>query len=428
MNIKKLSPIIFLAGLLIFACKRKEQKEFELGKPNAADFSIRALGDSNTWEIKCTTPGAFITNWVIDGKSADLNNIRYTSPTDTLFFVRKGTYTVALTVATKDGSSNVSKTITVPSGFAPATANFTVRDISNLGGLGPNMFEVIATTPNIVDSNVVWYHYNGEITKGQLIDTVYLPFAGDNPVTARIKTSYGVDELTKMVSVQNTDMSNPFLNDVNLVNITGGLNFNGGKGKTWVACPDPRKSKKANAALLGSLATSGYDNFPNGLTEPAYVNGLLNNSYTFIMDKYQYKPSTQNTTTSWPFSDAYFGTQLWLPNRANTDAAVSGVYNVAAVVDPHLVSGGFIWKTNQQDYTVDKNKKRTTNSTLEFSNGTYLGFFTGVSKYVVVKSSADTLVLASYYADIPYVDKTTILTDPNTFRDNMRFQTFVYKP
>lgn len=396
---KKITSLFILAGLFFTACKPKDSKEIDLGAPAAASFTKTNLGgDPNTFVFENTTPNAFITSWDFGGETS--RQVK-----DTVFFARKGVYTVTLTTGSKGGVSTTSQTITIAE-TSPLAADFNYREI------GKNTYEVEVTTPN--PQGIVWSFSNGTGSVGQVKDTVYFPFAGDNPVTLSIQTINGPSSFTKPVEVATTDESNPDLNDPNLILLTGG--YEDKDGKTWVIHTGPKLTNVGQSTNF----THSYHDYPGGLTgDPEFMQGIVDNEYTFIMDKYRYVPKNGNVTMGAQFSDIFFGTKFVDWNEP--DPGKNGTYNPKKGKDPKHKAAPFVWKNNEWDYIVDKDKSHSIGSTIEIKNNSYIGWFSNHSKYIVMKLTADTLRLAHYTGD-------KAKDDPADFKNqNHRWFTFVPK-
>ncbi|WP_028979262.1 hypothetical protein [Sporocytophaga myxococcoides] len=349
-----------LTALIVVSCQPKKGKDEELPAPSVADFEIvqntNDPSDKNTFTFKNTTPGAFITSWDFGGiaKSSASN--------ETVFFGYKGTYKIKLLATSKGGTTTITKDLVIPEN-SPYAADFEIEKV------GDFKFKVTSTVPDPID--MTFTYANGDSSKAQ-VSEVYFPFKGNYNITLKVKTVKGISSITKPVEVtEDYDPTNPDLNDPVVLALTGGLAA--ANGKTWVMIPN---GKSGGVGPLGTL-TPDWWNQPDGFTGPAWEKGMLTNEFTFNIRQYQYIPKNGNVTVHWNFAKELTGVKR-------------GTYDDGFYSDP---------KHKQAPFIIRKANGAGTGYTLDFTNGSYLGYYDRRYNHEIVKISADTLFIRHHYSD-----------------------------
>ena len=384
MNIKYLSLYIFLAGIIIASCKPYKGKDKDLPAPSAADFVFERKidpndpSDMNTYTFRNTTPGAFITSWDFGGVAKSRNE------SETVFFGYKGTYKITLLATTAGGTTTITKDLVIEDN-SPYAAAFNIEKVDDFN------FKVSSTVPNPLD--LTFKFANGDSTKSET-STVYFPFKGTYEISLNVTTAKGPSSITQTVTVDKDDMSNPDLTDPVVLALTGGLEAP--NGKTWVMVSAPRTGG-VGPYSVNSTYPEWYDQ-PDGFGGAAWEKGMLSNEFTFNLRQYQYIPKNNNVTVHWAFAKELTGTE-----RAQYD---DGFY-----ADPNHKQAPFIIR--------NANTGVGTGYTLDFANGSYLGYYDRRYHHQIIKLTQDTLYIRHHYDDSP-------LNDPAN-DGGVRYFTFVPK-
>ncbi|HTF80569.1 MAG TPA: hypothetical protein VL947_02550 [Cytophagales bacterium] len=413
MKVIKYITTTLLATIICAACKPKEAKEPALPSPIAADFTYKiqsispAVPDDKNFVIVENTSG-FLTKWTFEGA----NKTSSTKRIDSVYFGKKGTYKIKLETASKGGMSTVEKMITIEED-TKIPADFTITKVTDY------VYSVKNTT--VISDAVKWEFPNGTSSteKTDAVET-YIPYAGDNEIKLTAELVKGVFvTVVKTINVPTNDPSNPLLTDPILTMLTGGPS--NPNGKTWVVSNAPKKTNVG----AGADMSSSYYNWPDGFTEAGFVEGIYTNEFTFKYNQ-QYIPKNQNVTAGAQYAEAYFGIDA-IGDWAGNDAE-NGTYNNIKVVDPNHVASAFIYKVNDWEYIKDKKQANTTGATIEFTTGSYIGWFTNQHKFFIVKITEDEMVLGHYYDDHAYTDSPANTTFSQTDRyNNHRTLTFNVK-
>jgi hypothetical protein len=349
------------AGLLLTGCKKKRE---QLPAPEQASFEFtrnvdpKFPNDFNTYTFRNTTPNSFIYSWDFGGLE------KSDKPVDTVFFAYQGTYHVTLLASSKGGTTSVSKDVVIEQ-TSPYAADFTITNTDAYH------FNVAVTTPNPIKS--AFKYANGAVDS-TLTGTVYFPFQGTFAISLTVVTAKGNSTLTKYVTVLSDDMSNPALTDPIFMLLTGGLNSP--NGNTWVL--DTARFS-GGVGPTSDLTTDWY-NQPGGFHGSTWDDGMSSNSFTFKMRDYQYIPKNQNVTAHWAYADAFFDKSQ--PQYADM-----------ALVDPNHKQTPFILK--------NANNGIGTGYTIDFTNGSYLGYFDNRYHHEIIRINSDTLYIRHHYDDSP---------------------------
>lgn len=389
MKILKLSSTILFIAMGLAACKPKVgPKDVVLPGPTPADFTIKtqsinssvAPNDKNFVIVQNTT--GFLSKWTFVGGNISSS----TKQTDSVYFQKAGTYEIKLESSSKGGTSTVTKTVTIAED-SKIPADFEVTKIDEYH------YKVKNTTSLKVGGQ--WFLPDGTISSDDEA-VAYIPYAGESQVRLKAELIKGVFvNVEKTITVGSNDVSNPILTDSIFILLTGGASKP--EGKTWLPSNAPKKTNVGGGADM----TSSYNNWPNGFTEPAFMEGMYLNEFTFKPNQF-YIPKNQHVSAQNQFAEAYFGIDA-IGDWAASDAS-NGTWNNSKAVDPKHVASAFIYKTNEWDYIKDKDRSRTTGATIEFRSGSYMGWFANQYKYFIVKITEDELVVAHYYGDKAYTD------------------------
>ncbi|MBK8699019.1 MAG: PKD domain-containing protein [Saprospiraceae bacterium] len=113
---QKISIYLLSILVLLTACEPVRDDNFNLPSPSeAASMEVIALS-TNEYIVKDLTSGGFQRYWDFPGGTPSISGLA----TDTVFYAKKGTYTITLYVSKADGSgtTSVSKQVTVESNAA----------------------------------------------------------------------------------------------------------------------------------------------------------------------------------------------------------------------------------------------------------------------------------------------------------------------
>ncbi|MCR6639095.1 MAG: hypothetical protein NVV82_08965 [Sporocytophaga sp.] len=367
MNIKRLSLYILITGVIFSSCKPQKGKDKDLPAPSSADFVFERKidpadpDDKNTYTFRNTTPGVFITSWDFGGVAKSKN------PNETVFFGYKGTYKIKLLTTSAGGTTTITKDLVIEEN-SPYAADFTIENVNDY------TFKVTSTTPGPQD--LTFKYANGDSSKSG-VSTVYFPFKGSYDISLKVKTAKGSSTITKQVNVANDDLSNPDLNDPIVKFLTGGLDAP--NGKTWVMVS---AGKSGGVGPLNTLTPDWWDQ-PMGFGGDAWDKGMLSNEFTFNLRQYQYTPKSNNVTVHWNFAKELTGSAR--PKDQDT------YYS-----DPKHTKAPFIIR--------NANSGVGTGYTLDFGNGSYLGYYDRRYNHDIVRISADTLYIRHHYNDDPTAD------------------------
>ena len=216
----------------------------------------------------------------------------------------------------------------------------------------PNIIEL--TNTSSVNGVALWDLGNGSIVKGDKVSASY-PFKGDYTITMSLYTTGGSATVSKVVSIADNDFG--LLDTPGYNALTGGANAT--EGKTWVfarytyghfGVGDVNVAPKA-----GGPAWWQCD--PNGKAGCS----LYDNTYTFIQK----------------------GTKLVWKNNGSIYTNENGMNHLGKGGTPNEAVGDF-----DVPYTPGDNLSFVFDEAagkLTLSDGAFLGFYTGVSEYNIIK-------------------------------------------
>lgn len=373
---KKLLFVLTISFTALMSCKKRP----ELPNPTKADFTTTitsinpsALPDDKNYVIVHNTSG-FMSRWTFEGANKTTSD----KNTDSLYFPVAGTYRIKLYSYSAGGVDSVTKSVTIDEN-SKIPANFDYVKIDE------NHFQVKNTS--VVDGKAYWYFPDGT-TSNAKIDTIYLPFSGDQNVKLKVELVKGVFiDVAKTITVASTDMSNPNLTDPIFVKLTGGLDDE--DGKTWLVCTTAALVDKVDIGSGGvgpykeKAMDVSYWNYAasQGGYGGSFKNGCAANEYTFIMKNYQYKPLNNKVTVHYDWAFLDFGKPFVR-------------YNDLALEDPNHAPAPFILKNEGIGIT---------GYTLKFGNGSYLAYYDGANRqrYEICKinDAGDSLWVRHKYED-----------------------------
>lgn len=359
---KKLIISILTLSVFVFGCKKKTK---ELPAPETPMIEVVKLNE-NTYIFKNVTPtGGYGSYWEFDDLETSTKII------DTVFFGVKGTYIVKLTSNSKGGIATSQVPVTVNQS-SPYAADFTIEN------LDPYRFVVTVVTPNVLGQSFTYP--TGELVNASttpIKDTIYYPYKGTKIFTLNVKVKDASGKeisatTKKKVTIADDDKSNPQLSNEVLKYLTGGLDANGGKGKTWVFDPRPFKS---NVGSADNPAVSYYP-YPDGLAGATWTEGALNNEYTFMLRDYVYAPKNTNATLHFDVANKFFG-------------KTQGKYADIAFKDPKHAPANFVLNNDASN--------KGTGVGFTISKESYIGYNENRFKYYIVRISADTMYISHNY-------------------------------
>ena len=216
----------------------------------------------------------------------------------------------------------------------------------------PNIIEL--TNTSSVNGVALWDLGNGSIVKGDKVSASY-PFKGDYTITMSLYTTGGSATVSKVVSIADNDFG--LLDTPGYNALTGGANAT--EGKTWVFARYTYGHfgvGDVNAAPeAGGPAWWQCD--PNGKAGCS----LYDNTYTFIQK----------------------GTKLIWKNNGSIYTNENGMNHLGKGGTPNEAVGDF-----DVPYTPGDNLSFVFDEAagkLTLSDGAFLGFYTGVSEYNIIK-------------------------------------------
>ena len=216
----------------------------------------------------------------------------------------------------------------------------------------PNIIEL--TNTSSVNGVALWDLGNGSIVKGDKVSASY-PFKGDYTITMSLYTTGGSATVSKVVSIADNDFG--LLDTPGFNALTGGANAT--EGKTWVFARYTYGHfgvGDVNAAPeAGGPAWWQCD--PNGKAGCS----LYDNTYTFIQK----------------------GTKLIWKNNGSINTNENGMNHLGKGGTPNEAVGDF-----DVPYTPGDNLSFVFDEAagkLTLSDGAFLGFYTGVSEYNIIK-------------------------------------------
>lgn len=364
---KKYIITVPLALLALIGCKKKTH---DLPAPEAAIIKTTQI-DPNSFVFENVTPtGGGASKWDFGGIVTSIRQ------KDTVFFGSIGIYDIKLTSNSKGGISSTSTQVTVTK--SSPFSDFTINKAASV-----NTFIINSSTPGNISYSLSYS--NGEIINSDK-DTLYLPWQGTYDAVLTAKANYGgrvVTSISKQkIDVASDDPNNPMLTDPVFLKLTGGLSKQ--SGKTWVMSSTPGitgvGSYVPNAILLNYYTYPQKDG--GYLGNPAWVNGALQNEYTFLMKGYQYIPKNNTVTMHWAFANEYFNQK-------------QGKYSDIALPDPKHAQAPFILKNEHIGIT---------GYTLKFGNESYIAYFDKRYNYEIAKITEDSLWIRHKYSDGPTDD------------------------
>ena len=219
-----------------------------------------------------------------------------------------------------------------------------------------------STTPNIVELQntssvkgvVLWDLGNGSTVKGDKVSATY-PFKGDYTVTMSLYSTGGGASISQVVTISADDYG--LLDTPGFNALTGGADA--AEGKTWVfarytnghfGVGDVNAAPEANGPAWWQCPPLGKDGC-----------SLYENEYTFIQK----------------------GTKLIWKNQGNIYTNENGMNHLGISGTPNAAVGDFDVPYTPADnltFTLDED-----NNKLTLSGNAFLGFYTGVSEYNIIR-------------------------------------------
>ncbi len=234
----------------------------------------------------------------------------------------------------------------------PADAEFTF----SVSAQGPNYISFSNTNPDAFLK--VWEFGNGTTSKADS-PTAYYPFAGEYTVTLTIYTKGGSASSVQMVTVTQTDPE--ICNVERLKMLTGGCNA--ANGKTWVI----DKDRKGHFGV-GPVTETFPIWYEAGANEKA-GGGMYDDEYTFFLAESKFVQKTNG--------DIFINTA----QAANFPGASPSVGDFIA---PFTASDNI-------NYALSEDADG--NLFISFSNGGFIGYYTGVTTFQVISLTNDEMFI-----------------------------------
>ena len=216
----------------------------------------------------------------------------------------------------------------------------------------PNIIEL--TNTSSVNGVALWDLGNGSIVKGDKVSASY-PFKGDYTITMSLYTTGGSATVSKVVSIADNDFG--LLDTPGFNALTGGANAT--EGKTWVFARYTYGHFGVGDVNVAPEAggPAWWQCDPNGKAGCS----LYDNTYTFIQK----------------------GTKLVWKNNGSIYTNENGMNHLGKGGTPNEAVGDF-----DVPYTPGDNLSFVFDEAagkLTLSDGAFLGFYTGVSEYNIIK-------------------------------------------
>ena len=216
----------------------------------------------------------------------------------------------------------------------------------------PNIIEL--TNTSSVNGVALWDLGNGSIVKGDKVSASY-PFKGDYTITMSLYTTGGSATVSKVVSIADNDFG--LLDTPGFNALTGGANAT--EGKTWVFARYTYGHFGVGDVNVAPEAggPAWWQCDPNGKAGCS----LYDNTYTFIQK----------------------GTKLVWKNNGSIYTNENGMNHLGQGGTPNEAVGDF-----DVPYTPGDNLSFVFDEAagkLTLSDGAFLGFYTGVSEYNIIK-------------------------------------------
>ncbi len=216
----------------------------------------------------------------------------------------------------------------------------------------PNIIEL--TNTSSVNGVALWDLGNGSIVKGDKVSASY-PFKGDYTITMSLYTTGGSATVSKVVSIADNDFG--LLDTPGFNALTGGANAT--EGKTWVFARYTYGHFGVGDVNVAPEAggPAWWQCDPNGKAGCS----LYDNTYTFIQK----------------------GTKLIWKNNGSIYTNENGMNHLGKGGTPNEAVGDF-----DVPYTPGDNLSFVFDEAagkLTLSDGAFLGFYTGVSEYNIIK-------------------------------------------
>jgi PKD repeat protein len=237
-------------------------------------------------------------------------------------------------------------------GVAPTSSDvaFTIIPTEN-----PNILTIESTSLGAFIFK--WKLGNGAVAEGKKITVTY-PLAGDYLIELAINTAGGKASSTQVINIANTDFS--LLDTEENRNLTGG--FDDLDGKTWVI--DSTNFGHMGVGPAASITPEWWQAPPN---DKAGM-GLYNDRYTFKLKDFVFEWNTDGDVFA---------------NAAHA-ADIGGVNNGQDQKVAKTSPTGLTW-----GLTTDANGKKF----LALSDASFMGFYTGVSTFEVLKLTSTELYI-----------------------------------
>lgn len=236
--------------------------------------------------------------------------------------------------------------------LAPAPVSGQVSFSATPTTNNPNVIDFKNDTPGALKA--IWDLGNGQSAVGEQASGAYA-VAGTYTVKLTVFTSGGYASNTKTITIAQTNVAMLNREDYNL--LTGGAT--NANGKTWVI----------DKALAGHMGVGPIDAatpiwWQAGPNEKA-SEGLYDDEMTFNLNGFAYN---------------YHNNGSSFANGANA-AGLGGTAQSADLTLPHTPAANMTWSI-----TAEGGK-----SYLSFSNGGFLGYYTGATRYEILKLSENEL-------------------------------------
>jgi PKD repeat protein len=218
----------------------------------------------------------------------------------------------------------------------------------------PNIVVFKNTTPQSI---AVWEFGNGNSNKGEEVSAAY-PLQGEYTVILTVYTKGGSTSVQKTVQIANTNYSMLDVPEYNL--LTGGADAL--DGKTWVI--DKTMPGHMGVGPAGGTTPEWWAAGPNDKDG----GGLYDDEYTFMLNQFKY--IHQANGDIYVHGDHVGG----FPGSVQVSGDWKAPYNPPA---------NMTWSISEDDGKMF----------LTISNGGIIGFYTGVSKYEILKLEENELFI-----------------------------------
>jgi PKD repeat protein len=210
----------------------------------------------------------------------------------------------------------------------------------------PNVVVLTNTTPKSI---AVWDFGNGITSKGEQVTASY-PLQGEYTVTLTVYTRGGSTSVQKKVVIANTNYAMLDVPEYNI--LTGGADAL--EGKTWVI-------DKSTPGHMGVGPADGTT--PEWWSAPPNDKeggGLYDDEFTFMLNQFKFIQKVNG--------DVFV-------NGAHVDAFPGAVPVAGDWKAPYTPPANMAWSISEEDGKMF----------LNLSNGGFIGYYTGVSKYQILK-------------------------------------------